>query len=108
MRLNELSPQFLKCEDSRSWRCVAMRSEADGIKFLCPKCFAANGGPVGTHSVICWQPSVPEEVRPGPGRWTMQGDSYDELTLVAGSSSIKLESGCMAHFFVTKGEIKSA
>ena len=28
-------------------------TEADGVWFLCPKCFAANGGAVGTHAVIC-------------------------------------------------------
>ena len=31
---------------------ILLRLKALGI--LCPKCFAENGGPVGTHSVICW------------------------------------------------------
>src|SRR5579859_6863427 len=33
---------------------VATLAEAHGIRFLCPKSFAKNGGPVGTHSVYIW------------------------------------------------------
>jgi hypothetical protein len=75
------------------------------VRFLCPKCFATNGGARGTHSVICWSPGVPQEMRPGPGRWQLQGTSLDDLTLVAASSSVKLEGGCEAHFFVRNGAI---
>jgi hypothetical protein len=83
---------------------------ADGIKFLCPKCFVTNSGPVGTHAIICWRPHVPAEIVPGPGRWEFEGDSIHELTLVASSSSISLPGpgGCLAHFFVRKGSIVDA
>ncbi|MGH6995684.1 MAG: hypothetical protein ACREES_08300, partial [Stellaceae bacterium] len=56
--------------------------------------------------VICWSPKVPQDVRPNPGRWQLQGTGFNYLTLVAGSSSVALLGGCAAHFFVTKGEIK--
>jgi hypothetical protein len=84
-------------------------AKADGIIFLCPKCFAANGGPTGTHSVICWQPKIPKKIKPGPGRWSFEGTSFDDLTLVAGSSSIHLTGkGCGAHFFIRNGMIQGS
>jgi hypothetical protein len=107
--LRELEATFLKCEDGgKAFRRVATIGEADGVEFLCPVCFAANRGPVGTHGVICWAPSVQQSVRPGPGRWSLQGSSLDDLTLVAPSSSIALKSGCAAHFFVQSGKIVGA
>lgn len=78
---------------------------ADGVMFLCPVCFRTNGGPVGTHSVICWSPKVPPDVDPKPGRWNLVGSSLADLSLVAGSSSVALRGGCNAHFFVRAGEI---
>ena len=80
-------------------------TDADGVMFLCPKCWLANAGPVGTHGIICWRPRVPAGVRPGPGRWEFQGTSLDDLTLVAGSSSVRLDGGCNAHFHVRGGSI---
>lgn len=105
MRLASLQPQWLKRTDSHHFRNVDAKSEADGIKFLCPKCFRENGGAIGTHAVICWAPHVPQDTRPTPGRWEMHGTSFDDLTLVAGSSSVLLKGGCNAHFFVRDGVI---
>ena len=87
---------------------TASIDEADGVWFYCPKCYTANGGMRGTHSVICWRPRVPADVDPKPGRWEFQGTGLDDLTLVADSSSILLRSGCCAHFFVQAGEIVMA
>jgi hypothetical protein len=81
-------------------------ADADGVYFLCPKCFAENGGPIGTHSVICWRPRMPAEVLPGPGRWEFVGTGLGDLTLRAGSSSVALRGGCAAHFFVEQGAIR--
>lgn len=83
-------------------------AEADGVLFLCPKCFEANGGEVGTHSVICWRPRVPPDVCPRPGRWEFHGTGLGDLTLVAGSSSVLLQAGCAAHFCVRAGAIVGA
>lgn len=81
-------------------------AEADGVVFLCPKCFQENNGPVRTHSVVCWRPRVPQgENIEGPGRWEFEGTGLHDLTLVAGSSSVLLTGGCNAHFFVRGGEI---
>lgn len=98
MRLSELEPEWLKWTDDHHFSRVSTRAEADGIFFVCPKCFAANGNQrPGVHGVI---------TSPGLGRWQMIGDSFENLTLVAGSSSVHLTGpGCGAHFFIRNGNI---
>lgn len=106
MKLADLDPTFLKLLKPDEWLMTDVLAEADGVQFLCPKCFAANGNsPVGTHSVVCWKPSVPQDVSPKPGRWELYGTGYDDLTLVAGSSSVQIIGGCAAHFHIRNGEI---
>lgn len=79
--------------------------------FDCPKCTATNGGPVGTHKVLCWfrDRGVPDNEVPGPGRWWAAGTGYGDLTLTAPSSSILLPGpgGCLWHGYVTNGEVTS-
>ena len=108
MKLTELYPQFLAREDDSQSKTVDTLAEADGIMFLCPKCFVANGGPMGTHVIICWKPSVPLTASPSPGRWNMRGTGYGDLSLDAGSSSIQLTGGCRWHGFVKDGKITDA
>lgn len=105
MKLTDLEPEFLKVIDEKTRQTVDTIEEADGIDFLCPKCFKDNGGNVGTHHVLCWKPQVPQTVSPKPGRWNMLGKGFDDLTLKAGSSSVVLNGGCCAHFFIREGEI---
>ena len=117
MRLTELEPRlmgrpYIDREGRQSWRTDALSiAYAAGIQFLCPICFEKNGGPVGTHTVVCWDGSVPPVFVPTPGRWDRQGDSFENLTLVgAGEKSdsvlLTTEGGCKAHFFVRNGEIE--
>ena len=107
MKLRDLSPRFLRVVDERNFHHEGVAlGEADGISFLCPKCYASNGGPVGTHSIICWRPRVPDTIGPKPGRWELVGTGFDDLSLVAGSSSVLLKGGCAAHFFVENGNIR--
>jgi hypothetical protein len=112
MTLLELHSSFLKLKpgDEHVWLSTGIPfAEADGLIMLCPLCFTANKGEVGTHSVICWRPRVPlSKDLVGPGRWEFEGTGLADLTLVAGSSSIKLMGGCNAHFFVRKGQIEMA
>lgn len=87
-----------------SWRRVGdLIADADGVIFLCPLCYTKNNGPVGTHSVLCWRPRVAKEIQPGPGRWEFKGTGLDDLTLVAGSSSILLKGGCNWHGYIRNG-----
>lgn len=127
MRLRDLQPHFVRrmfehCEQGGGGaKCPIVHDgprehevhvrvdridEADGVFFLCPTCFVANRGPVGTHGVLCWRPRVPAGVDPGPGRWEFHGTGLDDLSLVAGSSSVLLRGGCNAHFFVEAGAIR--
>ena len=111
MRLVELEPQFITrvVKDGVEYlHYVDTLGEAEGIMFLCPVCFTKNHGNVGTHAIICYTPAVPADIAPGPGRWNMQGIGYDDLSLVAGSSSVALSNGCCAHFFIRNGEIVNA
>lgn len=106
MRLTDLEPQFLSYGHDEQGREIHRYEDtieyAQGIMFLCPKCFAEKGANV--HHVICWNPSVPNYVNPKPGRWNLVGTGYRDLSLVAGSSSILLTSGCRWHGFIRDGE----
>jgi hypothetical protein len=107
MKLLELEPHWLMITSPTTFRWNSrkkMPKSTDGIIFLCPKCYGEIGK-IGCHSVICWRPHVPQTMDPKPGRWEFEGGTLDNLTLVAGSSSILLTSGCMAHFFICNGEI---
>jgi hypothetical protein len=95
MKLSELEPTFLVIVDEKTMRHTDDIQGADGVMFLCPKCYGHNAGPVGTHQVLCWQPHVPQSRDPKPGRWRLVGTGYADLTLVAGSSSILLMSWCV-------------
>lgn len=91
----------------RYWR-VESLVQAHGVGFLCPKCYAANKGPVGTHRVTCWfEGSVPDDARPGPGRWTPSGNGLADLTFVPGekikATSVLLKGGCAWHGHIIGG-----
>lgn len=110
MKLTDLEPEFLRYEgalDPVAFRRIETMEGANGIIFICPKCFHANGFVrPGVHSVVCWAPGVPIGIGlTDPGRWEMKGTSFADLTLVASSSSILLLAGCCAHFFITNGAI---
>lgn len=84
---------------------------ADGVEFLCPKCFADNGGPKGTHMVWVFfrHGNAPDSVmtkndKGQPVRWEAHGTGLDDLTL---SPSILILGGCAWHGFVTNGEIRT-
>lgn len=101
--LRQLEGAFIRRLDDRSWAHTEVIAEADGLWYACPKCFIANRGLRGTHYVLCWQPHVPLDVSPGPGRWDIVGTNLDDVELVAGSSSVLLTSGCAWHGFVRGG-----
>jgi hypothetical protein len=100
----------MKRIDDIHFQDVDTLAEADGFIFVCPKCFAENGmNRKGVHSIICWNPSVPQTTSPTPGRWNMIGTGFEDLTLQAGSSSIHLmPPGCGWHGFIENGNIRNA
>lgn len=114
MRFSDLQPQFVRFEKRDDGVYLPYEQTIDraqGVMFLCPVCFKANGGSVGTHRVLCWSRSagVPDDAVPGPGRWLIQGTGYNDLTLAAeaGSSRSVLLTGpgCGWHGFVTNGYV---
>ena len=109
MRLRDLEAEFLEYQHTHSFRRIELFSDADGIVFLCPKCYADRASNVGVHSVICWfRGHVPDEAFPAPGRWTPAGTGLDDLTFVPGdppmATSVLLTGGCRWHGFVTNGD----
>lgn len=89
---------------------VETLADADGIMFLCPKSFAENKGPVGTHSVLVFFEGsrVPLDCKDlgrdshgNPARWKASGTGLHDLTLTP--SILEGGSDCW-HGFVTNGE----
>ena len=112
MRLTpDLQARFLRYEadagGAETYVHVETLAEADGVMFLCPKCYAANGGDVGTHRVLCWfVGKVSDHVDPRPGRWVPSGSGLDDLTFIGPAmASVLLTSGCQWHGFVRAGGI---
>ena len=103
--LIELDGRFWKSESERSSLAVEDLKDADGVSFLCPKCFDANKGKVGTHTIVCWfTGKVPPDRTPGPGRWNPSGTGLADLTFIGpGAASILLTDGCRWHGFVKNG-----
>lgn len=99
----------MRRDDDKHFTYVDSIAEADGIFFVCPKCWTENGGDrKGVHGIICWRPRVPQTTSPTPGRWEFEGTGYGDLTLVAGSSSILLTGGCAWHGFIRNGDVTNA
>lgn len=103
--------QYIKAKDKEGkehiyHHYVDTLQEADGVMFLCPKCYAKNNGSVGTHSIICWfVGKVPDDLTPGPGRWNPSGTGLKDLTFIGpGAASVLLTSGCQWHGFVKNGD----
>jgi hypothetical protein len=133
MKFIELEPQFVRHEiriekwkrvvgDPLTWKSgdpteevegpceylpkVDTLGDAQGVMYLCPKCFAEKGGPVGCHRVLSWfrDRGITDDVSPGPGRWPVSGTCYDDLTL---TGSVFLQAGCAWHGYITNGSVTS-
>lgn len=109
LTLANLDGTFVKITGDKSYRRIKAIASADGVLFLCPKCFLANNRKrPGVHSVLCWRPHVPQTWSPKPGRWQFRGTGLKDLTLVAGSSSILLKGGCAWHGYIQSGRVTDA
>lgn len=116
--LRELQAQFIayfqESEEDRFKRGAAVPgdmfrhvdtfAEAHGIHFLCPKAYAKNGGPEGTHRVQVYFAGSPVPAHLGKNkdgqtvRWSASGTSLDNLSL---SPSIQEQDDvCGWHGFV--------
>lgn len=106
MKLTSLDPHFLKHTGEGSSQYVETLAEADGLLFLCPRCFVNNNGKVGTHSIICWfAGKVPDDLTP-KGRWETAGVGLDGLSFIGpNAASVLIGGQCQAHFYIRNGAI---
>jgi hypothetical protein len=109
VKLTELEPHLYRYGGDKSFTSVETVAEADSVMFLCPKCFEANNGPVGTHGIRIdfAGKGVPAEVaihnsEGQPVWWNASGNDVRDLTL---TPSILLLHDCEWHGFVTNGEV---
>jgi len=112
MRLSQLEGQFIRANfvDGKyyGYQHVDTIGEAQGLMFVCPGCLQKNGGKrEGVHSIVIWSRSrgIPDDISPGPGRWTLHGTNLEDLTVqgdpVGTARSIQLS--CW-HGFIDKGD----
>lgn len=110
--LATLEARFVRAAENEGLAHCESFLDAQGVLFLCPKCFTDNKGSVGTHSILVWfdERNVPTVLKPTP-RWKAIGTSINDLTL---TPSINLdvdgdgirdpgECECLWHGFVTNG-----
>lgn len=99
MKITDLDARFVGGYHDNGYRTVPTIDGAQGVLFQCPKCgegLKHGGGEEdgtfrhwieGDHYVLCWfrnprnAPTVPDNIFPGPGRWTASGDGLENLTL---------------------------
>lgn len=133
LKLRDLEPRFFRCDVGTADEChgrqlddgtmqwggfavdintpVSTLGEADGMWFYCPKCWRANGGPVGSHQVmVCFEgkgapPHIGKDSSGNTVRWSVRGNDFFDLTL---SPSIHVKVGCGWHGFVEHGKIRDA
>lgn len=130
--LRSLEPRFIRCDvgiadddhgrptgenDTIQWggfpidviSRVQTLADADGIQFLCPKCYFQNGGPVGTHTVAVYfrgrgaPPHIGKDSNGQPARWDVMGNDFLDLTL---APSIWIKSGCGWHGYIEHGAVR--
>lgn len=88
-------------EDSRE-----LIAEWQGIRFTCPCHYVANGNSdIGVHKTVCWfrNRGVPDDLDPGPSRWTPSGTSIDDLTFVPGTPAVAISVQADCHFWIRNG-----
>lgn len=102
MRLDDLAPAFIKYENNSIYPADNIW-EATGIEFMCPICYLNDDK---EHSIICWDSSIPQYVLPNPGRWDLEGNDFEDLSLIGNTtSSVRLMGGCRAHFLIKDGNV---
>ena len=106
MKLTELEPRWLRHSETGWFEHddgTLTVATAQGIAFLCPRCFRAKNGPRGVETIAIWfrDRGVPPDEIPGPGRWTPSGTSFADLSLTPSINSGNEH----WHGFVTNGEI---
>ena len=110
MKLASVKTWMVKLTDNHgSFEAVDKLSDAQGLWFPCPKCYAANHGMRGTHYVLCWFVGVSQDIAPKPGRWIATGTDLTDISFVGpNAASVLLTSGCKWHGYIRNGETVDA
>lgn len=96
-KLSDLDATFVQHMTDGNFREVAQIGEANGLLFDCPLC--------GKHSVLCWDRTIPPDIPPKPGRWTITGSSLDDVTLNPSVNlNVRPDSACKWHGWVRNGD----
>jgi hypothetical protein len=115
---DELDAHFIRVAGD-GYEIVSRLSHAQGVVFLCPRCFMEKGrAKYGVHSVVCWfaNRNVPTTFEPR-GRWNASGkpieqpdgkivyaDTLDDLSFIGpGSFSVRIAEGCKWHGYIKDG-----
>ena len=120
MRLTDLNPKYHTMPVRKEyWTCRDTDEGpegAGGITFDCPQCrmhpdkdeWRINSEGKSHHRVTLYVPEAfDSDPKIGPGRWSLVGTGFSDLSLVGStSSSVACRYGCRAHFFVKGGEIE--
>lgn len=107
-KLDELEGELVKPTGPVRFARAESFGEAFGVMFLCPHCFQANGGPVGTHAVIVWWKDPGPDLLDGNPLWKATGTGINDLTLHPSIDLTKdrkgrpIKDGCW-HGFVKSG-----
>lgn len=121
MKLRDLDAHFVGEWTETTWRSYGQRivDGVQGLCYQCPKCAVGLvrgeadglGFVEGAHYILNWFTNpvnvapVPDAAFPGPGRWTFEGTSIDDITFVGpAAASVLLTGGCGWHGFVRNGE----
>jgi len=105
VKLTALDPALYRVSAPGCYTPVTDLAEAQGVMFLCPRCFAVKGSVAGVHSVMVWfrGRDVPPDETPA-ARWVVSGYDLNDLTL---KPSIHIQTGCKWHGFVIAGDVTS-
>lgn len=105
--LKQLKGRLLRFyNDNLNFEEVKTLAEADGVQFICPKCFKEDPDAEYPHEVTLWFSSIgklSEKIQGHPG-WNKSGSSLEDLTFVPpGAVSVLIKARCCWHGFVKNG-----
>ena len=119
MKLIDLNPNYVTMPvRAEHWTHKATNEGpvgAGGIEFDCPQCtlhpeqdeWRVNSKGRMHHRISVFVPEAfDQDPKIGPGRWSLVGNDFSDLSLRAGSNSVRCQYGCRAHFSINTGVIE--
>jgi hypothetical protein len=104
VRLVDLGARFFRLGNDAALQPIDTLAGAQCVRFYCPKCLKLNGGPSGTHTVLCLFRDRGVANSVAGLRWSIGGSSLANLTLLP---SVQLVGGCSWHGWITQGVVRT-